>query len=95
MSDYIKRDDALNIDFKIRVGAFDNRKTTATNAVQAYADAIAKIPSEDVRPVVLCKDCKWCHAGYCEKYDDLILFGYAKKPWSDWFCADGEKREES
>lgn len=52
MSDYIKRDDALNIDFKIIVRAFENRKTTATNAVQAYADAIAKIPSEDVRPVV-------------------------------------------
>ena len=53
------------------------------------------IPAADVRPVVLCKDCKWCHAGYCEKYDDLIPFGCANKPWEDWFCADGVKREES
>ena len=53
------------------------------------------IPAADVRPVVLCRDCKWCHAGYCEKYDDIIPFGCANKPWEDWFCADGEKREES
>ena len=52
-------------------------------------------PAADVRPVVLCQNCKWCHAGYCEKYDDLIPFGCANKPWEDWFCADGEKREES
>lgn len=57
--------------------------------------AMSKIPRADVRPVVLCRDCKWCHAGYCEKYDDLIPFGCANKPWEDWFCADGKKKEES
>ena len=57
--------------------------------------SIRKLPAADVRPVVLCRDCKWCHAGYCEKYDDLIPFGCANKPWEDWFCADGAKREES
>lgn len=56
---------------------------------------LAELPAADVRPVVLCRDCKWCHAGYCEKYDDLIPFGCAYKPWEDWFCADGKKREES
>ena len=56
---------------------------------------LLRIPAADVRPVVLCRDCKWCHAGYCEKYDDLIPFGCANKPWEDWFCADGAKREES
>lgn len=55
---------------------------------------VTRLLSLDVRPVVLCRDCKWCHAGYCEKYDDLIPFGCANKPWEDWFCADGEKREE-
>ena len=57
--------------------------------------AIKSIPAADVRPVVLCRDCKWCHAGYCEKYDDLIPFRCANKPWEDWFCADGAKMEES
>ncbi len=64
--------------------------------LSAYVEEmIDSIPAADVRPVVLCRDCKWCHAGYCEKYDDLIPFGCANKPWEDWFCADGKKKEES
>ena len=51
------------------------------------------VSPDEVRGVVNCKDCKWCHAGYCEKYDDLIPFGCANKPWEDWFCADGKRRE--
>lgn len=60
-----------------------------------YADFRAilfDLPAADVVEVVRCKDCKWCHAGYCEKYDDLIPFGCANKLWDDWFCADGEKK---
>ena len=60
----------------------------------SYYEKMQSVPAADVRPVVLCRDCKWCHAGYCEKYDDLIPFGCANKPWEDWFCADGEKKEE-
>jgi len=62
----------------------------------ALASDIDKIPTispDEVRGVVHCKDCKWCHAGYCEKYDDLIPWGCANKPWEDWFCADGKRRE--
>ena len=50
---------------------------------------------DEVRGVVHCKECKWCHAGYCEKYDDIIPWGCANKPWEDWFCADGAKMEVS
>ena len=60
------------------------------------SDAIFYAPTispDEVRGVVHCKDCKWCHAGYCEKYDDLIPWGCANKPWEDWFCADGKRRE--
>lgn len=95
MPDYIERDKALTLDFRIEVDLFESRRKTAGRAVQAYADAIAAIPAADVRPVVLCRDCKWCHAGYCEKYDDLIPFGCANLPWEDWFCAGAKKREES
>lgn len=56
--------------------------------------SLPTISTEDARGVVHCKDCKWCHAGYCEKYDDLIPWGCANKPWEDWFCADGVKKEE-
>ena len=89
MSDYIKRDDALNIDFKIIVRAFENRKTTATNAVQAYAEAIAKIPSEDVRPIVRCRDCKhWVNAPVADGFNSCELDALIRH--EDFFCAAGE-----
>lgn len=91
MSEYIKRDDALNIDFKIKVGAFENRKTTATNAVQAYAEEIAKIPSEDVRPIVRCRDCKhWFNAPVADGFNSCELDALIRH--EDFFCAAGEKR---
>lgn len=49
---YIDKDKALNLDFKINVSLFESRRKTAERAVQAYADAISKIPAADVRPVV-------------------------------------------
>lgn len=46
-------------------------------------------------PLVRCKDCKYVAmlngSYYCDKpNEDRIRF---KKP--DWFCADGERKEES
>lgn len=52
MSDYIKREDALNMDFRSSVRPFESRVKTAERAVQAYANEISKIPAADVRPVV-------------------------------------------
>ena len=69
------------------------KKDPLFDLVERYgvSGVIESFPAADVRPVVLCRDCKWCHAGYCEKYDDLIPFGCANKPWEDWFCADGQR----
>ena len=53
---YIDKDKALNLDFKINVSMFESRRKTAERAVQAYADAISRIPAADVRPV---KRGKW------------------------------------
>lgn len=75
--EYIDRD-------KLIKGAELCRETT-----DAFIEIIKDQPAADVREVVLCWDCKWCHSGYCEKYDDIIPFGYADRPWEDWFCADG------
>lgn len=102
MAECIERDAALQIVFD----ACTECMSTCEEFDGIYADChqcplegvklkLRDLPSADVRPVVLCRDCKWCHAGYCEKYDDIIPFGCANKPWEDWFCADGEKREES
>ena len=55
----------------------------------ALALAIKALKDE---PVVRCKDCKWCHAGYCEKADDIIPFGFAHHEWENFYCAWGERR---
>lgn len=116
---YIDKDKALNLDFKINVSLFESRRKTAERAVQAYADAISKLPAADVcpyyignkhdrgddslcrkagcevkavRPVVTCGECKhWFENGtdYCSCDRDALLRE------RDFFCAAGEKREES
>lgn len=53
-----------------------------------------KILIADMRPVVLCKDCKHSaidleNMRYCK------CVTYYNHVQDDWFCADGEKREES
>jgi hypothetical protein len=61
-------------------------------------EEVEDYPAADVRPVVLCRECKhwetsWTPQGvsdgrhYCAPLD---LY-----PSADWFCADGEKREEN
>lgn len=53
---------------------------------------IDKIPAADVRPVVLCRDCKYW------EYDAIFADGWCRGKHQgnpNWFCADGEKREES
>ncbi len=47
-----------------------------------------------LEPVVRCKDCKWCHAGYCEKADDIIPFGFPQHEWENFYCAWGEREED-
>jgi hypothetical protein len=40
----------------------------------------------DMRPLVLCKDCKhWWYGNYCDKH------GKGQEN-ADWFCADGEEK---
>lgn len=58
-------------------------------------DDLEDFPAADVRPVVLCKNCKWTEtdgmedpAIYCEKWDRWEM-----PP--DGFCWLGKKREES
>ena len=45
--------------------------------------------------VVRCKDCRYCHSGYCERFDDLIPFGVAHYEWENRYCADGKRREDT
>ncbi len=93
MAEYIERGKIGLTDFEIAMCNGDYKK-----GLKMLLDKIESIPAADVRPVVLCKDCKyweidWIPRGvsdgrhYCAPLD---LY-----PSADWFCADGEKREES
>ena len=92
MSDYIKREDAINAYCK----ACDYCNLTGGEGIDfnecPITEEFRKIQAADVVEVVRCKDCKWFHSGYCEMYDDLIPFGCASRP--EWFCADGKRRTE-
>lgn len=71
---------------------------------------IEEIPAADVRPVVFCRDCKFAPIGDKDGDDLEWPFNdfdanpcphkcsdnwYSHKPAPDFFCAAGEKREES
>ena len=68
------------------------------------------LPAADVRPVVLCRDCKYApiedeYSSFPEwPFDEFygnpcpykcLDNWYSRKPAPDFFCAAGEKREES
>ena len=67
--------------------------------------AVRKLPAADVRHVVLCRECvHWekynntAGCGYCHKVKfeygaDGYVFNPVREP--DFYCANGEKREES
>lgn len=60
-------------------------------------DSLNSIPAADVRPVVLCRDCKYGQGAkmdFWNEYEGIECIGGVVHR-KDWFCADGEKREES
>lgn len=60
-------------------------------------EKLQTIPAADVRPVVRCKDCKHGQGekmDFWNEYEGIECIGGVVHR-KDWFCADGEKREES
>lgn len=95
MAEYIEREAAVKL---LRDTAAEGYPTPFHLGLYAAARAIEALHAADVRPVVLCRDCKHWEAGwtprgvsegrhYCAPLD---LF-----PSADWYCSDGERREES
>lgn len=81
-----------NGDYISREAAITTYKTFGHLNLHNVIEAFNEIPAADVRPAVLCRDCKWWTKqkaslqGRCE-----LLQMY---PAGAWFCANG-KREES
>ena len=91
MSDYISREAVMQI-IAAQCGEcadacleFDGSQPDCNQCLLHGAKkAIESIPAADVRPVVLCRDCKHrFNYPICAYHSD------------DWFCGYGEKREES
>ena len=57
-------------------------------------DAIRSIPAADVRPVVLCRDCKcYRQSSFVDKHMECARNRFLVHPVD--FCSFGERREES
>ena len=68
---------------------------------QEIREVISNVPTVDAVPVVRCKDCKHSEHIKNAKGEDCAVCWNNKAPvfheWCvpiDWFCADGEKRDE-
>ena len=61
-------------------------KEANSDRAYGYVDAkqIADAPTIDAVEVVRCKDCKYFKTRLCENEDN----------YDDWFCADGERKNE-
>ena len=93
MAEYIEREAAIAAAFSAT-----SLGNSAFRDVYDTVNRLRLIPAADVRPAVRCRECKhwetdWTPQGvsdgrhYCAPLD---LF-----PSADWYCSDGEKREES
>ena len=97
MDDLISRAAAIEY-LMINMGWHDEDGYEVDDADEKRAiitDLLNGIPAVDAAPVVRCKDCKHyntaCCAngfGWCERN------GNGHGSTDDWFCADGERRED-
>ena len=94
MAEYIERKKALDAISEWLMKALHPENMSSYNEGEraAYRTALSEIvslPAADVRPVVLCRDCKHYELdnGWCEYFNVDRVFGD--------YCSEGVKREES
>lgn len=80
MSDYIDRDKIFSI----------WRSIPAPASLTSLAAAISQTPTEDVVPVVRCKDCRW---GQMDDLGIMHCHKYHMHKNVDGFCDEGERKE--
>ena len=104
MSDLISREEAINA-FQNELCKTDEHDMVYAIGFGGIERIINKLPSIDAVPVIRCKDCKHRPSGTganhdlefpddvcsCQCADD---YWYSWMPKDDWFCADGERKEE-
>ena len=93
MTDYISREAVLTALFNGEHNLY---------SWDEIEDRLSAIPAADVRPVVLCRDCKWYEINELKKdgtedrrYKPSVCMLAEQRREPNHFCAGGEKREES
>jgi hypothetical protein len=88
--EFIEREAAL-LSLTPIVKRATERNRNIRSAVNQCVDAINFVPAADVRPVVLCKDCRNdCH---CMIQDFMEDYGVTHDDQSNFFCGYGEREE--
>lgn len=93
------------IDADALIGALHNYAFLEGDDRSICYNVIQRQPTIDAVPVVRCKDCKHRPKGTGANHDlefpDYVCpcqnpedYWYSWKPDDDWFCADGERKEE-
>lgn len=105
--EYIEREKALDAISEWLMKALHAENMSSYNEGEraAYRTAlseVAELPAADVRPVVLCRDCKWYEINELKKdgtadrrYKPSVCMLDEQRRKPNHFCADGKKREES
>lgn len=103
MSDYIKREDAIDVIFNVRKHKYDEEeliKYPKAALLHGISRGIEALPSADVEEVVRCKDCKYAHltydgsCKYCDKWkddDDTYIEVYHD---GNHYCSYGERKDD-
>lgn len=88
MSDFIKRTDATEAVWRILNGMGYSQKHN-DRLVEEVDAVLDEYPAADVRPVVMCRDCK--HNNAC--LTQAFVEEESKAPFdrNTFFCADGER----
>ena len=91
------------INFNQVIEALDKERQLLLNREQYGAEnvlvhhainVIAELPIIRQPEIVLCKDCKYGEP-MCQPWSDIICTQNIATHIPDWFCADGERREEN
>ena len=92
MDEYVSRQDVITT---IRENGVYGSGYSNEEREDNVVDMIESVPAADVRPVVMCRDCKHGQGAkmdFWNEYEGIECIGGVVHR-KDWFCADGEKRE--
>lgn len=96
MAEYIDRELLLkDLETSIVVSGRNDVAPLELRGVHKVINRIKAMPTEDVRPVVRCKDCKYYETGkdytpYCTNFENLL-----EETNPDDFCSWGERKADN